>query len=157
MVVLAGAASFLILLAIGRSRGVPAGLALAFYIALGIGLHNFGEGLAIGAAFAAGAAGLGTFLVAGFAIHNVTEGIGIAAPILKVQAAALELCGAGAAGGRAGGVRHVARQPRLCAAMVGAGAGDRRGRDPAGDRRGRRVPDALVEQGVGGILQSCRR
>jgi zinc transporter ZupT len=85
MVVLAGAASFLILLAIGRSRGVPAGLALAFYIALGIGLHNFGEGLAIGASFAAGAAGLGTFLVAGFAIHNVTEGIGIAAPILKVK------------------------------------------------------------------------
>ena len=85
LVILAGAASFLILFAIGRRRGVPAGLALAFYIALGIGLHNFGEGLAIGAAFAAGAAGLGTFLVAGFAIHNVTEGIGIAAPILKVR------------------------------------------------------------------------
>jgi ZIP family zinc transporter len=85
MVTLAGAASFLILFAIGRRKGVPAGLALAFYIALGIGLHNFGEGLAIGAAFAAGAAGLGTFLVAGFAIHNVTEGIGIAAPILKVK------------------------------------------------------------------------
>ena len=64
MVVLAGAASFLILLAVGRRRGTPAGLALAFFIALGIGLHNFGEGLAIGASFATGAAGLGTFLVA---------------------------------------------------------------------------------------------
>ena len=60
-------------------------------IALGIGLHNLGEGLAIGAAFAAGAAGLGTFLVLGFTLHNVTEGIGIAAPILKVTAAAVDL------------------------------------------------------------------
>ncbi len=83
MVVLAALASLLILMAIGRWRGTPAGLALSFYIALGIGLHNFGEGLAIGAAFAAGSAGLGTFLVLGFAIHNITEGIGIAAPILK--------------------------------------------------------------------------
>lgn len=83
MVVLAGVGSFLVLMAIGRRGGVPTGLALASYIALGIGLHNFGEGLAIGAAFAAGSAGLGTFLVAGFALHNVTEGIGIAAPILK--------------------------------------------------------------------------
>ncbi|MGD9915268.1 MAG: metal transporter, partial [Rhizobiaceae bacterium] len=42
-----------------------------------------GEGLAIGAAFAGGAAGLGTFLVLGFTLHNITEGIGIAAPLLK--------------------------------------------------------------------------
>lgn len=83
MVWLAALASFLLLMAIGRWRGTPAGIALAFYIALGIGLHNFGEGLAIGAAFAAGSAGLGTFLVLGFALHNVTEGIGIAAPMLK--------------------------------------------------------------------------
>lgn len=83
MVVLAGVGSFLLLMAVGRRSGVPTGLALATYIALGIGLHNLGEGLAIGAAFAAGSAGLGTFLVLGFALHNVTEGIGIAAPILK--------------------------------------------------------------------------
>jgi zinc transporter, ZIP family len=83
MVVLAGLATFLILMGIGRRSGTPEGLALAFYIALGIGLHNLGEGLAIGASFAAGSAGLGTFLVLGFAIHNVTEGIGIAAPIVK--------------------------------------------------------------------------
>lgn len=83
MVVLAGLASFLILMAVGRRRGTPTGLALSIYIALGIGLHNLGEGLAIGAAFAAGSASLGTFLVLGFTIHNVTEGIGIAAPILK--------------------------------------------------------------------------
>lgn len=85
MVWLAALASFLMLMAIGRWRGTPDGIALAFYIALGIGLHNFGEGLAIGAAFAAGSAGLGTFLVLGFALHNVTEGIGIAAPMLKAE------------------------------------------------------------------------
>ena len=80
MVVLAATASFLLLMAVGRRHGTPTGLALATYIALGIGLHNLGEGLAIGAAFAAGAAGLGTFLVLGFTLHNITEGIGIAAP-----------------------------------------------------------------------------
>ena len=85
MVILAAVATFVILMAISRRSGTPSGLALAFYIALGIGLHNFGEGLAIGAAFAAGSAGLGTFLVLGFAIHNVTEGIGIAAPIVKAK------------------------------------------------------------------------
>ena len=85
MFILAAGASFLLLIAIGRWRGTPTGLALSFFIALGIGLHNLGEGLAIGAAFAAGSAGLGTFLVVGFAIHNITEGIGIAAPILKVK------------------------------------------------------------------------
>jgi zinc transporter, ZIP family len=85
MVVLAAVATFLVLMAVGRRSGTPEGLALAFYIALGIGLHNLGEGLAIGAAFAAGSAGLGTFLVLGFAIHNITEGIGIAAPIVKAK------------------------------------------------------------------------
>jgi ZIP family zinc transporter len=85
MVALAGGASFMILMAVGRRHRVPSGLSLAGFVALGIGLHNFGEGLAIGAAFAAGSAGLGTYLVLGFAAHNVTEGIGIAAPILKVR------------------------------------------------------------------------
>jgi ZIP family zinc transporter len=85
MVVLIAAVSFLALVVIGRRRGSPTGLALATYIAIGIGLHNFGEGLAIGAAFAAGAAGLGTFLVLGFTLHNITEGIGIAAPILNIR------------------------------------------------------------------------
>ena len=85
MVVLTAAASFLLLMAVGRRSGTPSGLALATYIAIGIGLHNLGEGLAIGAAFAAGAAGLGSFLVIGFTLHNITEGIGIAAPMLKVR------------------------------------------------------------------------
>jgi zinc transporter, ZIP family len=85
MVLLAAAASFALLLFVGRWRGAPTGLALATYIALGIGLHNLGEGLAIGAAFAAGAAGLGSFLVLGFTLHNVTEGIGIAAPLVRAR------------------------------------------------------------------------
>jgi len=50
-------------------------------IAVGIGLHNFGEGLAIGASAAAGAIGLATILVIGFALHNATEGFGIVAPL----------------------------------------------------------------------------
>ncbi|MEX2156650.1 MAG: ZIP family metal transporter [Gemmatimonadales bacterium] len=58
-------------------------LRLAFLIALGIGLHNLGEGLAIGAAYAQGAVTLGAFLVVGFMIHNTTEGLGIVAPIAQ--------------------------------------------------------------------------
>lgn len=83
MVVMAAALSFLALMAVGRRSGAPTGLALSTFIAIGIGLHNLGEGLAIGAAYAAGAAGLGSFLVIGFAVHNITEGIGIVAPVLK--------------------------------------------------------------------------
>ncbi len=75
--------SFLILLVIGRRRGRPEGAALAYFLALGIGLHNLGEGLAIGAAYAIGEAALGSFLVVGFTLHNITEGIGIAAPLAK--------------------------------------------------------------------------
>ena len=58
-------------------------LGIALLMAIGIGLHNFGEGLAIGSSFALGEAALGTFLVIGFTLHNITEGIGIAAPLLK--------------------------------------------------------------------------
>jgi zinc transporter ZupT len=57
-------------------------LKLSFFIALGIGLHNLGEGLAVGAAISAGEAALATFLVVGFTIHNVSEGFGIAAPLV---------------------------------------------------------------------------
>ncbi|MFW5942734.1 MAG: ZIP family metal transporter [Chloroflexota bacterium] len=74
--------SFGLLMAVGRRRGGTP-LSIATLIALGIGLHNLGEGLAIGAAFATGAAALGSFLVIGFTLHNVTEGIGIAAPLLR--------------------------------------------------------------------------
>jgi ZIP family zinc transporter len=54
---------------------------LSLLIAVGIGLHNFGEGLAIGQSAAVGAIGLATILVIGFALHNGTEGFGIVAPL----------------------------------------------------------------------------
>lgn len=74
-----------VLLAVSRREGGGSPLAIATFIALGIGLHNLGEGLAIGAAFATGAAALGSFLVVGFTLHNITEGIGIAAPLTRTE------------------------------------------------------------------------
>lgn len=68
----------------GRGRGVASwspGRRTALMIAIGIGLHNFAEGLAIGQSAAAGAIGLATVLVVGFAVHNATEGFGIVAPL----------------------------------------------------------------------------
>lgn len=69
--------------ALGRRSGGTGrtGLALAYLVAAGIGLHNMGEGLAIGGALAAGELSLGTTLVVGFAIHNTTEGLAIVAPL----------------------------------------------------------------------------
>jgi ZIP family zinc transporter len=66
-----------------RGREEASRLGTSYRIASGIGLHNLGEGLAIGAAFALGEVALGVFLVIGFTLHNITEGVGIAAPILK--------------------------------------------------------------------------
>jgi zinc transporter, ZIP family len=57
------------------------GLYMALLVSIGIGLHNLGEGLAIGSAYATGALALGAFLVVGFAIHNTTEGLAIVAPL----------------------------------------------------------------------------
>ena len=57
--------------------------AIAMMIAIGIGLHNFGEGLAIGAAVLLGEVALGTFLIVGFTLHNTTEGLAIVAPMAK--------------------------------------------------------------------------
>ena len=56
-------------------------MALSTVIAIGIGAHNFGEGLAIGASAATGATALAIGLIVGFALHNATEGFGIAAPL----------------------------------------------------------------------------
>ena len=67
----------------GRQGGASPleGVALATLVAIGIGLHNLGEGLAIGSSLALGELALGTFLIVGFMVHNITEGLGIAAPI----------------------------------------------------------------------------
>jgi ZIP family zinc transporter len=92
LAVFAAGAAFLGLEALGnwlRDRRVVTrasggtGWVLALLIAIGIGLHNFGEGLAIGAAFALGEAALGSLLIIGFTLHNTTEGLAIVAPLSR--------------------------------------------------------------------------
>jgi zinc transporter ZupT len=68
-----------------RDSAERTGWMLAVLIAVGIGLHNFGEGLAIGSAFALGEAALGTLLIVGFTLHNTTEGLAIVAPLAREQ------------------------------------------------------------------------
>ena len=65
----------------GWVEGMTDGQRLALLIAVGIGVHNFGEGLAIGQAAATGAASLAVTLIVGFALHNATEGFGIVGPM----------------------------------------------------------------------------
>jgi ZIP family zinc transporter len=85
LVLLGVASTYLLLTALSRSfakgDGVIGGVALATLVAVGIGMHNLGEGLAIGTSFALGELALGSFFVVGFMVHNVTEGLGIAAPM----------------------------------------------------------------------------
>lgn len=68
----------------GDSRA-SSGLWVAYLVALGIGLHNLAEGLAIGSSFALGRVSLGAFLVIGFMLHNVTEGPAVVAPIAREE------------------------------------------------------------------------
>jgi ZIP family zinc transporter len=95
----------------GESGGAAlGGLALATLVAIGIGLHNFGEGLAIGSSFALGELTLGTFLIVGFMIHNVTEGLGIATPAAEARRVSLV---------RLGALALVAGAPAILGAWVG--------------------------------------
>lgn len=82
-----------------RDGGAAGRLRLAYLIAVGIGLHNLGEGLAIGAAFTAGELALGGFLVVGFALHNTTEGLGIVAPVASDRPSLWHLAAMGALAG----------------------------------------------------------
>ena len=96
-----------------RRRGTGAteerGWVLALLVATGIGLHNFGEGLAIGAAFALGEAALGTVLIVGFTLHNTTEGLAIVAPLAREPVRVGRLLRLGALGGA----------PTIVGALVG--------------------------------------
>ena len=111
------------------------GLRLAFVIALGIGLHNLGEGLAIGSAYAIGSLALGASLIVGFALHNTTEGLAIVAPVAEGGEAGRpsstprlrQLAGLGLLAGApaiAGAwIGASALDPSLAAFMFGLGAG----------------------------------
>ncbi len=85
---------------------------LALLVAAGIGLHNLGEGVAIGAAYSAGALALGAFLVIGFALHNTTEGLAIVAPIAHLRPSL----------GRLAALGLLAGAPAVLGAWIGAAA-----------------------------------
>ena len=70
-------------------------LGLSTLIAIGIGLHNLGEGLAIGSSYAIGEVALGTSLVFGFLLHNTTEGLGIVAPLARSRPSLVKLAALG--------------------------------------------------------------
>jgi zinc transporter ZupT len=118
LVVLGVAASYLALTFLsqrlgraGAARGgALGGLALATLVAIGIGVHNLGEGLAVGTSFALGELTLGTFLIVGFMLHNVTEGLGIAAPAAEGRAVGL---------GRLAVLALVAGAPTILGAWIG--------------------------------------
>jgi zinc transporter, ZIP family len=108
--------------------GAGLGYRAALLVAIGIGLHNLGEGLAIGSAYAVGSLALGATLVVGFALHNTTEGLAIVAPVARERAARfgrLALLGliAGAPAVLGAWIGASAYQPSLAAFMFGVGAG----------------------------------
>jgi zinc transporter ZupT len=121
LVFIGAAAAFLALTGVGswlrerRRAGEQAGASpasLAMLIAVGIGLHNLGEGLAIGTAYTTGALALGAFLVVGFALHNTTEGLAIVAPIARAKPSP----------GRLATLGLIAGAPAVLGAWIGAAA-----------------------------------
>ncbi|MDP8911492.1 MAG: ZIP family metal transporter [Actinomycetota bacterium] len=96
-----------------RARAAGAGATyVALLVAIGIGLHNLGEGVAIGAAYATGALALGALLVVGFALHNTTEGLAIVAPVAARRPSLARLAVLGL----------VAGAPAILGAWIGATA-----------------------------------
>ena len=109
-----------------RTAGAT-GTQLALLVAIGIGLHNLGEGLAIGSAYAAGALALGASLVIGFALHNTTEGLAVVAPISRdrPRISRLILLGliAGAPAIVGAWIGAAAFNPAVAAVLLGFGVG----------------------------------
>jgi zinc transporter, ZIP family len=131
LVFLGAAVAFLALTGVSQwlaqRRAGASGGQLALLVATGIGLHNLGEGVAIGAAYSAGALALGAFLVVGFALHNTTEGLAIVAPIahLRTSLRRLALLGvlAGAPAVLGAWIGAAAFNASLAAFLFGFGAG----------------------------------
>jgi zinc transporter, ZIP family len=96
---------------VARAAGASGGT-LALLVAVGIGLHNLGEGVAIGSAYSVGALALGAFLVVGFALHNTTEGLAIVAPVAHLRPSL----------GRLAVLGLVAGAPAVLGAWIGAAA-----------------------------------
>jgi zinc transporter ZupT len=116
LVFLGAAGSFLLLSGVsewlrGRAAGASGGT-LSLLVAVGIGLHNLGEGVAIGSAYTVGALALGAFLVVGFAIHNTTEGLAIVAPVAHLRPTL----------GRLAVLGLIAGAPAVLGAWIGAAA-----------------------------------
>ena len=118
----------------GRRQGAEASAGpwrLAFLVALGIGLHNLGEGLAIGSSYAIGSLALGAALIVGFALHNTTEGLAIVAPVARDgqrrEGSLRRLAGLGVLAGipavAGAWIGASAFNPSLAAFMFGLGAG----------------------------------
>lgn len=110
-----------------RRAAEAAGAYLALLVAIGIGLHNLGEGLAIGAAYAVGALALGALLVIGFALHNTTEGLAIVAPVAAQRPRLARLAGLGTIAGApaivGAWIGATAFHPSVSAFLLGVGAG----------------------------------
>jgi zinc transporter, ZIP family len=136
LVWLGAAAAFLVLALVDswlrsrRPNDQKSGLGFraALLVSVGIGLHNLGEGLAIGSAYAVGSLALGATLVVGFALHNTTEGLAIVSPVARDRGATLgrlALLGliAGAPAVLGAWIGASAYQPSLAAFMFGVGAG----------------------------------
>ena len=129
LVPLGAAAAFLILSGVNAwlaDRGASGGR-LALMVAIGIGLHNLGEGLAIGVSYATGALALGAFLVVGFALHNTTEGLAIVGPLARERAPVRRLVVLGLIAGApailGAWIGASAFDPNVAAFLFGAGAG----------------------------------
>jgi len=112
LVFVGAAVAYLFLAGVSGWLGRRAASGSAWLVAAGIGLHNLGEGVAIGAAYSAGALALGAFLVVGFAIHNTTEGLAIVAPLARQRVSL----------GRLVGLGLLAGAPAVLGAWIGAGA-----------------------------------
>ena len=110
-----------------RSNSVTSAGTLALLVAAGIGLHNLGEGLAIGSAYAVGAVALGASLVIGFALHNTTEGLAIVAPLAARAPGLKRLAGLGLLAGApaivGAWIGASAFQPALASLLLGFGVG----------------------------------